>query len=155
MLATVLEKYGPVEHFVAHSFGGLAIAHTLEKMLPPDGARIALIAPATETSSAIDRFFRIFGLGSTVRRHFDDIVFKKGGYPLEHYSIRRAMKNFRATILWIHDETDKVTPISDALKVRDDGYPDLEFVVTNGLGHRRIYKDPEMVKKVVSFIAAR
>lgn len=155
MLVAVLEKYGPIDHFVAHSFGGLAIAHTLEKTPQGEGIRIALIAPATETSSAIDRFFRIFSLGTAVRKHFDKIVIKKGGHPLEYYSIRRAMKNFKASILWIHDETDKVTPLSDALKVRDDGYPDLEFIVTNGLGHRRIYKDAETVKKVVGFIAAK
>ncbi|RYD88812.1 MAG: alpha/beta hydrolase, partial [Sphingobacteriales bacterium] len=47
MLLAVVEKYGPIDHFVAHSFGGLAIAHMLEKSAPVDNTRIALIAPAT------------------------------------------------------------------------------------------------------------
>ncbi|RYZ81403.1 MAG: hypothetical protein EOP04_24050 [Proteobacteria bacterium] len=147
-----IERFGPVDYYIAHSFGGLALMHALETIPDDEIGKIALIAPATETTSAVDRFFRIFKLNDTVRAHFDELVIKRGGAETAHYSIRRAINHTKASILWIHDETDKVTPLEDALKVQEDGHLHLEFIKTTGLGHRRIYKDEVVIKKVLEFL---
>ncbi len=151
-IRSILNKYGPIDHFLAHSFGGLALMHALEEVKHDSLWRVALVAPATETTSAVDRFFRMFSLNNSVRKHFDELIIKKGGQASSHYSIRRAAKHVNASILWIHDETDKVTPISDALKVKKDNHPNLQFVTTTGLGHRRIYKDEGVIRSVVNFL---
>src|SRR5918993_4267307 len=140
MIHKAIEKFGPVENYIAHSFGGLALMHALETIPDDEIQKVALIAPATETTTAVDRFFRIFSLNENVRAHFDELVIKRGGASTAHYSIRRAINHTKASILWIHDDTDKVTPLEDALKVKDDGHGHLEFIKTTGLGHRRIYK---------------
>lgn len=67
------------------------------------------------------------------------------------YSIRRAMKNIRARVLWFQDEDDEITPLSDVLKVKAENYPNIEFVITKGLGHRRIYRDNKVAQSVVDF----
>lgn len=152
MVSTVIGKYGPIEHYLAHSFGGLTLMHALEKSSNEAFSRIALVAPATESTSAVDRFFRMFNLGENVRLHFDELVVKKGGVHLSHYSIRRAITNLKAHILWIHDATDKVTPLQDALKVKEDNHPNLDFMITTGLGHRRIYRDEKVLKTVIDFL---
>lgn len=151
MINAVLTRYGPIDHFLAHSFGALTLVHALEEIPDDQFYKIALIAPATETTSAIDRFFRMFSLGENVRRHFDELIIKKGGAHPSHYSIRRAIKNTHARTLWIHDETDKVTPLHDALKVKEDNHPNLEFMITTGLGHRRIYRDEKVIRAVIDF----
>jgi pimeloyl-ACP methyl ester carboxylesterase len=147
-----IEKFGPVDCYIAHSFGGLALMHALETIPDAEISKVALIAPATETTSAVDRFFRIFNLNEAVRSHFDDLVIKRGGEETAHYSIRRAINHTKASILWIHDDTDKITPLEDALKVKHDGHGNLEFLETTGLGHRRIYKDELVIKKVLDFL---
>ncbi|RYG01825.1 MAG: alpha/beta fold hydrolase, partial [Chitinophagaceae bacterium] len=152
MLTTVIGKYGPIENFIAHSFGGLSLMMTLESIINDEDFRLALIAPATETTSAIDRFFNMFGLGSDVRKEFDAIILAKAGHPVSYYSIRRSMTLTKANILWIHDDTDNVTPIADALRVKEDSHPNMEFITTTGLGHRRIYRDENVVNTVVKFI---
>jgi pimeloyl-ACP methyl ester carboxylesterase len=149
---TAIERFGPVDCYIAHSFGGLALMHALETIPDAEISKVALIAPATETTSAVDRFFRIFNLNQSVRVHFDELVIKRGGADIAHYSIRRAINHTKASILWIHDDTDKVTPLEDALKVQDDGHGHLEFIKTTGLGHRRIYKDEAVIKKVIEFL---
>ncbi|RYG24844.1 MAG: hypothetical protein EOO01_43100 [Chitinophagaceae bacterium] len=152
MIHTAIERFGPVEYYIAHSFGGLALMHALETIPDDEIEKVALIAPATETTSAVDRFFRIFGLSANVRKHFDELVIKRGGVSAAHFSIRRAINHTKADILWLHDETDKVTPLEDAVKVKEDGHEHLEFVTTTGLGHRRIYKDDAVINRVVQFL---
>ncbi len=62
------------------------------------------------------------------------------------------MKHIRAKVLWIHDEEDKTTPVSDVLKVRSENFTNIEFVITKGLGHRRIYRDNKVSKLVIDFL---
>lgn len=152
MLKKIYEKYGPVHSYLAHSFGGLAVAHFLETYPHDAQVRAALIAPATETASAIDSFFKFLHLNNDLRKEFDALIFKKSSMRAEELSIRRAVHNINAKILWFHDEEDELTPIEDALKVKDDNHAHVEFVITKGLGHRRIYRENKVVKEVIGFL---
>ena len=62
------------------------------------------------------------------------------------------MKHIRAKVLWIQDEDDDITPMSDVLKVKAENYSNIEFVITKGLGHRRIYRDNKVTKSIVDFL---
>ena len=152
---TILEinkKYGPVQSYMAHSFGGLAVSLDLEEISHTPDYRLVLIAPATETSSAVDIFFRFLQLDPALRSEFEKIILRTGGVSSDWYSIRRAMKHIRAKVLWIHDEGDEITPLSDVLKVKSENYPNIEFIITRGLGHRRIYRDNKVVNSIVEFL---
>ncbi|MEO7984058.1 MAG: alpha/beta fold hydrolase [Bacteroidota bacterium] len=153
--STILEidkQFGPVQSWLAHSFGGLAVSLALEEISHTADYRLVLIAPATETSSAVDSFFKFLHLDPRLRMDFEKIIVRSGGKSSGWYSIKRAMKNIRAKVLWFQDEEDEVTPISDVLKVKEENYPNIEFVFTKGLGHRRIYRDNKVVKSVVDFL---
>jgi len=151
MLHHIHDLYGPFHGYLSHSFGGLAITHFLEKVPHDENVRLVLIAPATESTSAIDSFFRILQLGTDIRKEFDQLIYDRSGVAPGHYSIRRAIKNIKARILWFHDEDDELTPIEDALRVRDENHLHIEFVITKGLGHRKIYRENKVVKRAVDF----
>ena len=55
--------------------------------------------------------------------------------------------------LVIHDKGDKEVPYGQG-----EGYanslPNVKFVTTTGLGHRRILKDPDIINMLVDFITA-
>lgn len=87
-----------------------------------------------------------------VRKEFDNIIFEKSGQRTEWFSIKRAMQNIKATILWLHDEDDDITPLADALKVKQENFPNIRFVITKGLGHRKIYGDLNIKKEVLEFL---
>jgi pimeloyl-ACP methyl ester carboxylesterase len=89
----------------------------------------------------------------TVRSEFEKIVFEVSGKETSWFSIRRAMHNISASVLWIHDEEDNITPWADALKVKEDNHPNIKFVLTKGLGHQKIYHDQATKKSVVEFLA--
>lgn len=148
----VYKTYGPIESFMAHSFGGLALSLALEEISHTPDYRVVLIAPATETQTAIDSFFRFLKLDPQVRIEFDRLIIRKGGVTPSWYSISRAMQHIRAQVLWFHDEDDETTPISDALKVKEANYPNIEFVISSGLGHRRIYRENKVTKRIVEFL---
>lgn len=151
-ISTINEFYGPIRSFLAHSLGGLAVAHFLEIEPHDPTTRVVLVAPATETTTAIDSFFHFLQLGDDVRKEFDQLIYEKGGYWPTYYSIRRAMKNISAQVLWFHDEDDDTTPLKDALLVKNDQHPNIEFVITNGFGHRKIYRENKVVKRAIDFL---
>jgi pimeloyl-ACP methyl ester carboxylesterase len=152
MIQEIHKKYGPVQSYMAHSFGGLAVSLALEEISHTADYRLALIAPATETSTAINSFFTFLKLEPAIRVEFEKVIIKAGGVSSEWYSIKRAMKHTKAKVLWFQDEDDEVTPISDVLKVKAENYPNIEFVFTKGLGHRRIYRDNKVTKSIVDFL---
>lgn len=153
MIKEVMERYGPINSFIAHSMGGLAISLALETIPHGTGSRVVLIAPATETTTAIDGIFKMFALNnSAVRTALDNLIYSVSGHDTAWFSIRRAVKNINAKILWLHDEDDNTTPLSDALKVRDDNNEHIQFVITKGLGHRKIYHDVAVKKAVLDFL---
>lgn len=144
--------YGPVQSYMAHSFGGLAVSLALEEISHTSDYKLVLIAPATETTTAIDTFFRFLQIDPSVRPGFEKVIVKRGGVSSEWYSIKRAMKHIRAKVRWFHDADDDTTPLSDVLKVKAENYPNIEFVITQGLGHRRIYLDNKVTKSIVEFL---
>jgi pimeloyl-ACP methyl ester carboxylesterase len=152
MIQEINKKYGPVQSYMAHSFGGLAVSLALEEISHTKDYRLVLIAPATETTTAINSFFKFLKLEPAVRTEFEKVIIKAGGVSSEWYSIKRAMKHIKAKVLWFQDEDDEVTPLSDVLKVKAENYPNIEFIITTGLGHRRIYRDNKVSKQIIEFL---
>lgn len=146
------ELYGPVHAYIGHSFGGLVLSHFLEVTEHDDSLRVVFIAPATETVTSINSFFKFLQLDNGVRREFDKLIVNKSGYGPDHFSIRRTMKKIKAGVLWFHDEDDELTPIEDALRVRDDNHANVQFRISKGLGHRRIYRDNKIFKETIDFL---
>ena len=153
MIENVMKLYGPINSFLAHSFGGIALSLALEKTDHAESHKIVLIAPATETFSAVNGAFKLLQIKDReVRKEFDKIIFEKSGQYTEWFSISRAMKNIKAQVLWIHDEEDDITPWDDALKVKEQNLPNIRFIITKGLGHRKIYGDFAIKNKVLEFL---
>jgi pimeloyl-ACP methyl ester carboxylesterase len=151
-IAAVYKEIGPIHSFMAHSFGGLAITHFLEQVPHDDQVRVALIAPATETSTAIKSLFKMLQMDEKVQECFEEIIVERGGVSSSHYSIPRALQQIHAQILWIHDEDDDVTPLKDVKPIMKKSPGNIEFMITKGLGHRKIYRENKVVKKVVEFL---
>lgn len=156
MIKEVMQQFGPIEYFIAHSFGGISLSLALEQETHDAKTKVVFIAPATETTSAVDGAFKMLKLkNEAVRNEFEKIIFNLTGKNVAWFSIRRAMDNIKASILWVHDEADDITPWADALKVKEDNHPNIKFVLTKGLGHRKIYHDESIKKQVIDFMEKR
>lgn len=153
MIKNIYLLYGPINGFLAHSFGGMALCLALENIKHDENTKIVFIAPATETTTAIEEAFKLLQItNKAVRTAFDKIIFEKSGHSPAWFSIKRALQNMKATVLWIHDEEDDVTPLSDALKVKELGFKNVQFIITKGLGHRKIYRDMTIKNQTINFL---
>lgn len=153
MIEKVNELYGTVYAYIAHSFGGIGLSLALEKMTLPENCRVVFIAPATETSSAINGAFNFIGLNSKrVKDSLHEAILRSSGKKAEWFSIRRAVKNIPASFMWFHDEEDMITPFADALAVKNDAHPHIKFYFTKGLGHQKIYHDAMVQNKTLEFL---
>jgi len=151
-IETIYRNYGPVQSFLAHSLGGLALSLALEHIEHDALYKVALVAPATETTTAADFFFSFLKLDAALRPEFDKVILEKSGHPTEWFSITRAAKQIKATVLWVHDKDDNMTPYSDIQTIINAHYPNFHFLITEGLGHRRIYRDSKVAKTIVEFL---
>jgi pimeloyl-ACP methyl ester carboxylesterase len=153
MIKQVMLQFGPIHNFLGHSFGGISLSLALEEIPHDEDTKVVFIAPATETTSAVDGAFNMLKLkNEVIRNEFEKIVLKVSGKKTEWFSMRRAMHNIKASVLWIHDEDDDITPWADALKVKEDNHPNIKFVLTTGLGHNKIYHDDSIKKMAIEFI---
>ena len=152
MIEAIYFKFGGVQSFIAHSFGGLAVTHAIEKLPADADMKLVLIAPATETETAINTFFRFLQLGDGVRAEFEKLIHEKSGVPGSYFSIPRALQNMHLPVLWVHDREDDITPFKDIEPVIEKNYPNVSFYITSGLGHKKIYRDNKVVQRVVDFL---
>jgi hypothetical protein len=145
------KHFGPVNSFMAHSLGGLALGMALEEIKHDESCKVALIAPATETTTAIDSFFKFLKLDEGVRKEFDALIKSISGQPPEWYSVARAAHNIKAKVLWLQDEDDHMTPLRDVEPIMKQNLPGFNFKISKGLGHRRIYRDNHSYKAIIDF----
>ncbi len=153
MIKKAIYKFGPINKFIAHSFGGLALCLALEDIEHDENTRVALVAPATETTSSMDYALKVLGItDKRIRDEVDNIIYDISGNPPEWYSIKRAMANIKARILWIHDDTDNVTPVKDVKKIQEKEFQNIEFMFTHNLGHHKIYNEKNIKDTITDFL---
>lgn len=152
VLRVIEQNYGPFNAYIGHSLGGLALALFLETSPHNENTRLVLIAPAVETSTALHTFARLLHLEPAVVREIDDYIQETGGQHIAWYSLRRALHNIHARILYLQDDDDKITPSREARNIRGDGHRAIGFIFTKGLGHRRIYEDPDTIARILKFL---
>jgi len=148
----VIQAYGPFTSFISHSFGGLALSLVLEEVPHEESWKVVMIAPATESTTAINNFFSFLKLDDEVRKAFDELITNANNKPPSWYSVSRASENIKAQVLFIQDKEDELTPLSDVEPIIQKNYPNFQFVITEGLGHRKIYKDKSTLKLVTDFL---
>ncbi|MFZ6023083.1 MAG: alpha/beta hydrolase [Bacteroidota bacterium] len=151
-LKAIEQKFGPVNGFIAHSLGGLAIALLAEELDQSVSRKLVLIAPATETRSAIAGFYSMFRIKEPVQTEFEQLIQEMTGKSVDHFSIKRVVQTVQLPILWVHDKGDRICPYKDTLPVQSLKLPHIHFSITDGLGHNKIYRDKQVIGSIIDFL---
>ncbi len=146
------EMFGSFDGIMAHSLGGLATSLAFEKLSRQEKRKLVLIAPSTETTTAIDNFLGFLKLPSYLKESFNELIIEIADRPATYFSVKRAVQNITAPILWIHDEEDQVCSFEDVKPVQKLQLPNVEFFITKGLGHSGIYRQNNVFKKIMAFL---
>ena len=152
ILRIIEQHHGPFDAYIGHSLGGLALSLFLESCPHNERTRLVLLAPAVETVSALQTFARVLHLQPGVVQEMDVYIQEVSGHHFEWYSLRRALHGIHARILYIQDEDDRITPAKEAKLVKNDGHPNIRFVFTKGLGHRKLLKDADTLVTALRFL---
>jgi hypothetical protein len=152
MLSAVEQSYGPFQSWLAHSLGGLALALSLEDMVSDGRCRLVLVAPLPGISQAFGAWAAELELPGPVVHEVEEYVKEISGHPLDWYSLRRVIGSLKADILYVQDEEDGIVPLAEARLIQGDGHANIRFLFTTGLGHKKVYKDREVLDNIVEFL---
>jgi len=149
---TILEiekQFGPFEAAVGHSLGGMSLLNAIKKGLAIN--RLAIIGSGDVIQDILDDFVAKLDLkpstSTQLRLHFE----KKYGEEMDNYSAYKSSMEIAIPVLVIHDKNDDEVPVKAALHI----YKHLkngQLFLTEGLGHRKILGNPEVINKVAQFL---
>lgn len=152
-LGAVIAVGGPAHAVIAHSLGAAATSVAVLDGL--EVGRVALIAPMADPTPYTYEFARALGFGERIRAGFIRRLERRVGRPMSDFEIPRRLKATAQHLppaLILHDRLDKEVHFGDG-ETLAAAWPGSAFIVTEGLGHRRIMRDPVIIEKLVSHVA--
>ena len=150
-LDAVFAEFGPAEAVIAHSLGTISTYLTL-RFGWLSTRRLVLVAPMVAAEPLFDQFQQALGFGARTRRAFDRHLDEFVGIPMAEFDAGyQASYVDPVPTLVIHDRGDRQTPWADTARFVES-VPDARLVTTDGLGHRRILRDPAVVREVTAFL---
>jgi pimeloyl-ACP methyl ester carboxylesterase len=150
-LDAVFCRFGPAEAVIAHSMGTISTYLALRFGWLGTG-RLVFVAPMVQFTGLLDQFQDALGFGPRTRRAFERGVDDFVGVPVHDFDARvQAAYVEPVPTLVLTDRGDRQTPYDDVVDFARA--IDAPLVTTEGLGHRKILRDPEVVRTIVGFVA--
>ncbi len=145
------ERQFNIQAIIAHSFGGAASLYALAEGVPIK--TLVNIASPTIANEIINTYLKALGASVKTGEAFKEFVIRKYGKPLEEYAslafIKRVPEDLN--LLLVHDEDDKEVSLKHVYELINV-FPKAQLLKTARLGHTRILRDNEVIRKVVTFI---
>ncbi len=148
----IMEQAGPVHHFIGHSLGALTLSMIAENIGQAESRKFVLIAPATKTTTTFANFFKMMHLNEVTITAFLNDVSSKTHHKVEFFAADRALANYKGPLLWVHDEKDMVCPYEDIIDFKRNAPSNIKFLITNGLGHNKVYKTADVMDQIMAFL---
>ena len=150
-LLTVANAFAPHHGVIAHSFGVVATLYAIAQGLAPQRV-VALSAPSS-IEFLMESFGARLGLSTTVMAVHRRLMEARFGADLwQQFSPREIARALDMPALLVHDKEDHDVPWREG-EALARVWPGAAWVPTRGLGHRRILRDPDVVARVVAFMA--
>ena len=146
----VARELGPLAGVIAHSFGGAVTTLALERGL--DAKSVVLIGAPSSVEDVVRRFGELTGLRGKGMRAFREALERQTRVKIKEVEIFERVAGLHVPALIVHDRDDREVPFHDAERLVAQ-WPGATLVATDGLGHRRILKDDEVIGRSVAHVA--
>lgn len=152
-LDAVAERFGPAHTVIAHSMGAVpALLAQVQGRLTT--RQLVLLAPMRDLATHFDRFAGQAGIGRKVRGQMTVQTERLVGYPVAGVDVRVLSTLVEPVpLLVIHDRRDRETSHEDSEQLVANWPAPARLISTDGLGHRRILIDRDVVSQVTGFVA--
>ena len=142
-------RYGRFAAIVAHSMGGASTTLAMARGVRAD--RVVFIAPAADPAGYVRYFAALLGLPDAVRQGMEDRIVRRFGMRWSEYDVAKAARSLSVPLLIFHDADDGEVPVSSGEAIAA-AWPGSRLVKTEGLGHKRIVHDADVVAGTVAFL---
>jgi len=146
----LVARVGPIHGAVAHSLGAVGAALAVDQGLPMP--RLVLLAPP----AGPDRYYRLLlsllGFPETEHAAAFQAYVDRTGLPPERIRVQSLAARITAPVLVIHDRQDREVPWPEGAAIAS-ACPGAILQTTEGLGHRRIIRDPQVIEQTIAFLA--
>ncbi len=149
---SIILDQGGVYGIIGHSFGGASTIYALG--LLNSGLRTekaVFIATPASVVPIYEDIVRTLSLPSSVAMHFKNLMERIAGRPLVDLDASRssAPRNI-GEILLVHDKTDRVVSAGSSFEMARN-WENAHLLLTDGYGHYRLMKNPDLIGRVASF----
>ena len=131
-----------------HSLGANAAAYAASRGLGI--GKLVLLAPPASPRAYTRYFAQVFGLSEPTRAAMQRHIEAREGVLMQNFEPRAVAPRIRVPTLVVHDRGDAVNAFADG-QAFAHAIQGAQLVATEGLGHRRMLKDPAVVARVVLF----
>ncbi|QDH70101.1 alpha/beta hydrolase [Marilutibacter alkalisoli] len=151
-LLAVGRHFGPAVAVIGHSLGGAATMLALDAGL--QAGRAVLIAPAADPVDASLRFARMIGLARHAWRRMLAQFEAHLGIRFDEMQAHAVVPRLATPALVVHDLRDREVPWAEGERYARY-WSDARLLSTDGLGHRRILDDADVIASGIAFIQGR
>ena len=149
-IATVAENQSPIDSIIAHSLGVASTVLALNKGLTI--RKIVCLASLCWLSSSVTTFSRLARLSQQEEDELFGMMENKFGKDVwEIFSVDKQVANLNIPALLFHDRGDRESSLPESEAIAE-AWRDSRLIVTEGLGHKRILRDRQVIEQIVQFI---
>lgn len=142
---------GQVQAGIGHSAGAAALLYAAGQNQFAE--RLVVIAAPLQPRGFVEKFGRWLRLTPVTQRAFQGRLDARYGLSFADFDNRPNAVDSGADGLVVHDRGDADVPFEHAEKLAS-AWAGARLLATEGLGHRRVLRDPTVVRSVVEFIGA-
>ncbi len=150
-LNKIYEIHGEPAAIIAHSFGGVAVLFAAMQGLHV--RKLVNIASPSIGDEVIRTYLKAVNGSWSTGLFFKDYIKRTLGKSFDEFSSLHFVKNLPQPIdiLLVHDENDREVEIRHAEALME-AYPRAQLMRTHKLGHTRILKDDDVIRRIVAYI---
>lgn len=143
------KKYGPFQAAIGHSLGGMSLINAVAEGLKLD--RLVTIGADNSLPQIFQYFVRKMELKPLIANKLEQMFEKKYHLKLDSFTSEHKAEKVDIPTLVVHDSDDRYVNVSSAIAIRQN-LKKGELLITNGLGHHKIFKDKFVIQRIINFI---
>lgn len=154
-IRAVINQLGSVDSIITHSFGGatsvFALTHIDSSI---EIEKLVLIGVPSNTEKIVEEAMDFMNVPPSAFNHFRKILDQRfNNLSFEMANIESTLGKVNAqSVLVVHDKFDKSVPFESAERIMER-WDFVNLIVTQGMGHSKVLKNPKVVDMVVDFVA--
>ena len=150
VIQALAKQHGPFHSAIGHSFGVAGLSAAIRNGMSVQNL-VALSSPGG-LSNLIGRYCQAMLIPAAMEQYLRQRLEKRIGSELwQRFADSYPLDNGVERSLIIHDKDDRWVDWRESEQL-SQCWPNAELILTEGLGHRRILRDPKLLRDIVSFI---